>query len=119
MIDHVDFEGRAEWGITVPQGEADKDGQGHGTHVASTIAGKAHGVAKKARIIAVKVLKDDGSGSLFDVIKGIDWSAKKKSETGRPSIANMSLGGPKSFILDLFVGMAVKRGLQFAVAAGK
>ena len=83
-----------------------------------TVAGKTFGVAKKANIVAVKVLKDDGSGNLFDVIKGIDWAAKDKKESGKPGLGNMSLGGPKSFILDIFVKKAIAAGLQFAVAAG-
>jgi cerevisin len=64
-IQHEDFEGRAVWGITTPQGDEDHDGNGHGTHVASTIAGKKFGVAKKANIIAVKVLGSSGSGMFY------------------------------------------------------
>lgn len=41
-----------------------------GTHVASTVAGKLYGVAKKATIIAVRVLNAAGSGTMADVIKG-------------------------------------------------
>lgn len=55
-IEHVDFEGRAKWGKTVPSGDADIDGNGHGTHCSGTIAGKKYGVAKKANVYAVKVL---------------------------------------------------------------
>ena len=39
-VDHVDFEGRASWGKTIPQGDADEDGNGHGTHCSGTVAGK-------------------------------------------------------------------------------
>ncbi len=46
-IAHQDFEGRAVWGLTAPNGDDDVDGNGHGTHVASTIVGKDFGVAKK------------------------------------------------------------------------
>jgi len=117
-VHHQEFEGRARWGAVIPAGDREDDGQGHGTHVAGTVAGKTFGVAKKANIVAVKVLKDDGSGNLFDVIKGIDWAAKDKKESGKPGLGNMSLGGPKSFILDIFVRKAIAAGLQFAVAAG-
>ncbi|EPZ31599.1 hypothetical protein ROZALSC1DRAFT_27585 [Rozella allomycis CSF55] len=117
-IEHEDFDGRAVWGITVPKGDKDADGQGHGTHVATTIAGNKYGVAKQAKIIAVKVLKDNGSGNLFDVLKGIDWVAKQKETTKRPSVINMSLGGPKSFIINFVVELAVKKGVHVAVAAG-
>lgn len=127
--DHVDFEGRAKWGKTIPSGEADKDGNGHGTHCSGTIAGKKFGVAKKANVIAVKVLKSDGSGTMSDVVKGVEWAALahrdevKKAKDGKRkgfkgSTANMSLGGSKSPTLDLAVNAAVDLGLHFAVAAG-
>jgi cerevisin len=56
-------------GITVPKHEKNVDGNGHGTHVAATISGKTFGVAKSARVHAVKVLRSDGTGSLSDVIR--------------------------------------------------
>lgn len=126
---HVDFEGRASWGKTIPSGDADEDGNGHGTHCSGTVAGKKFGVAKKANIIAVKVLRSNGSGSMSDVVKGVEWAAtshlksvadakngKKKGFKG--SVANMSLGGGKSPTLDKAVNAAVEVGLHFAVAAG-
>lgn len=123
---HEDFEGRAIWGVTTPQGDQDKDGHGHGTHVASTIAGKLYGVAKKANIIAVKVLRSDGSGTTADVLKGVEWAAtehirKVRASEGRrtvKSVANMSLGGGKSNILDMAVDKSIQKGVLFAVAAG-
>lgn len=68
-IKHVEFEGRASWGQTIPVGDVDQDGNGHGTHVAGTVAGKTFGVAKKAKIVAVKVLRSNGSGTMSDVVK--------------------------------------------------
>lgn len=55
-INHVEFEGRAKWGKTIPQNDQDIDANGHGTHCAGTIASRKYGVAKAANIIAVKVL---------------------------------------------------------------
>ncbi|KAK5099175.1 proteinase B [Lithohypha guttulata] len=128
-VGHVDFEGRASWGKTIPSGDADEDGNGHGTHCSGTIAGKKFGVAKKAHVKAVKVLRSNGSGSMSDVVKGVEWAAtdhievmravkagKKKGHKG--SVANMSLGGGKSPTLDLAVNAAVDAGIHFAVAAG-
>ncbi|KAG9285334.1 hypothetical protein G9A89_010809 [Geosiphon pyriformis] len=127
-INHTDFEGRASWGITIPDGDEDIDGNGHGTHVAGTIAGKRYGVAKKAKVIAVKVLRSNGSGTMADVIKGVEWAAEahqesvaKATQEGKPhrgSSANMSLGGGRSRTLDAAVNGAVDAGLHFAVAAG-
>lgn len=129
-IKHVDFEGRASWGTTIPANDEDIDGNGHGTHCSGTIAGKKFGVAKKANVIAVKVLKTDGSGTMSDVVKGVEWAAlshldnadaakKGKGKKGfKGSTANMSLGGGRSKTLDLAVNAAVDAGLHFAVAAG-
>lgn len=55
-VDNPDFEGRAELGYTVYPEIPFEDSTGHGTHVAGTIASKTWGVAKKARVIAVKVI---------------------------------------------------------------
>lgn len=128
-VDHVDFEGRASWGSTIPTGDEDADGNGHGTHCSGTVAGKKYGVAKKANVKAVKVLRSNGSGTMSDVVKGVEYAAeahlkavkdakdgKKKGFKG--SAANMSLGGGKSPALDKAVNAAVAVGIHFAVAAG-
>lgn len=127
--DHVDFEGRAHWGKTIPAGDADEDGNGHGTHCSGTIVGKKYGVAKKANIHAVKVLRSSGSGTMSDVVKGVEWAVQahtkkvKAAKAGKAkgfkgSVANMSLGGGKSPILEAAVNAGVDAGLHFAVAAG-
>lgn len=123
--EHDDFEGRAVWGMTIPEDDADEDGNGHGTHCSGTIAGKKYGVAKKANLIAVKVLGSNGSGSMSDVVKGVEWTVnshldkvKSKKKGFKGSVANMSLGGGKSPALDRAVNGAVKAGVHFAVAAG-
>jgi cerevisin len=126
---HVDFESRANWGKTIPEGDADEDGNGHGTHCSGTIAGKKYGVAKKANVYAVKVLRSNGSGTMSDVVKGVEWAAEahikkaKDAKSGKVkgfkgSVANMSLGGGSSRTLDLAVNAAVDAGIHFAVAAG-
>jgi len=128
-IEHVDFEGRANWGKTIPAGDADIDGNGHGTHCSGTIAGKKYGVAKKAKVYAVKVLRSNGSGTMADVVAGVEWAAKahiaqvKAAKDGKRkgfkgSVANMSLGGGKTKALDDTVNAAVSVGIHFAVAAG-
>lgn len=120
-VDHEDFEGRAKWGKTIPLFDLDIDGNGHGTHCAGTIGSKTFGVAKKANLIAVKVLRTSGFGTNSDVIKGVEWVAKqarKNAKTGRQSAANMSLGGGRSVTLEKVVNRAVEFGVHFAVAAG-
>ncbi|KAG1135894.1 hypothetical protein G6F37_013858 [Rhizopus arrhizus] len=114
--------------LTIPTDDDDQDGNGHGSHCAGTIAGKKYGVAKLAEPVAVKVLKSNGSGSMSDVVAGVDWATsdflnrkKQAQEAGKPfkgAAANMSLGGGKSAALDRIVNGAVDAGLVFAVAAG-
>ncbi|MFF8392646.1 S8 family peptidase [Streptomyces sp. NPDC016172] len=115
-ISHKDFEGRAASGFDAVDNDNDaSDGNGHGTHVAGTIAGAAHGVAKKAKIVAVRVLDDNGSGTTEQVVAGIDWVTKNHQG---PSVANMSLGGGADPALDEAVRKAIAAGVTFAVAAG-
>ncbi|MER6769489.1 S8 family peptidase [Streptomyces bacillaris] len=115
-VTHEDFEGRATSGFDAVDNDDDADdGNGHGTHVAGTIAGASHGVAKKAKIVAVRVLDDNGSGTTEQVIAGIDWVAANASG---PSVANMSLGGGADPALDAAVQKAIAAGVTFGVAAG-
>ncbi|RAH47871.1 S8 family peptidase [Aspergillus brunneoviolaceus CBS 621.78] len=128
-VDHEDFEGRATWGKTIPNNDEDLDGNGHGTHCSGTIAGKKYGVAKKANLYAVKVLRSSGSGTMSDVVQGVEWAVEshlkkaKDAKAGKVkgfkgSVANMSLGGGKSKTLEDAVNAGVEAGLHFAVAAG-
>ena len=91
------------------------DCDGHGTHVAGTVASATYGVAKGATIIGVRVLDCDGSGTYAGVIAGIDYVAA--NATG-PTVANMSLGGGYSSSVNLAVANAVSAGLTMVVAAG-
>lgn len=115
-VSHKDFGGRASYGFdAVDNDDSADDGNGHGTHVAGTIAGTGHGVAKKAKLVAVRVLDDNGSGTTEQVVAGIDWVTQHHSG---PSVANMSLGGGADEALDEAVRRAIASGVTFAVAAG-
>ncbi|SFS36464.1 Peptidase inhibitor I9 [Streptomyces harbinensis] len=111
---HQDFGGRASFGYDYWGGTAN-DGNGHGTHVASTAAGTAYGVAKNADIVAVKVLNDAGSGTTASVVGGIDWVTGNASG---PSVANVSLGGGADTTLDQAVRNSIAAGVTYAIAAG-
>ncbi|QXE35700.1 S8 family peptidase [Streptomyces sp. GMY02] len=115
-ISHSDFGGRASNGYdAVDNDNVAQDGNGHGTHVAGTVAGTAYGVAKKAKIVAVRVLDNSGSGTTAGVVAGIDWVARNAV---KPAVANMSLGGGADSTLDAAVRNAIASGVTFAVAAG-
>ncbi|MFF3344236.1 S8 family serine peptidase [Streptomyces sp. NPDC002779] len=115
-ITHSDFGGRASYGYdAVDNDNTAQDGHGHGTHVAGTVAGTAYGVAKKARVVGVRVLNNSGSGTTAQVVAGIDWVARNAV---KPAVANMSLGGGADTAIDTAVRNAIASGVTFAVAAG-
>ncbi|MGW5734204.1 MULTISPECIES: S8 family peptidase [Streptomyces] len=117
-ITHSEISGRAVNGYDAVDGDTTaQDGNGHGTHVATTIAGKTYGVAKKAKIVAVRVLDNNGSGTTAGVIAGIDWVTSNHA-AGAPAVANMSLGGGASTSLDNAVKNSIADGVSYAVAAG-
>lgn len=115
-ITHSQISGRASYGYDAVDGDTTaSDGNGHGTHVATTIAGSTYGVAKAAKIVAVRVLDNAGSGTTAGVIAGINWVTDNHSG---PSVANMSLGGGASTTLDTAVANSITSGVTYAVAAG-
>ncbi|MFD9501992.1 S8 family serine peptidase [Streptomyces sp. NPDC060035] len=115
-ISHSDFGGRASNGYdAIDNDNTAQDGNGHGTHVAGTVAGTSYGVAKKAKIVGVRVLDNSGSGTTAQVVAGIDWVT---ANAVKPAVANMSLGGEVDTALDTAVRNSIASGVTFAVAAG-
>ncbi|GHG98015.1 S8 family peptidase [Streptomyces lanatus] len=115
-ISHKDFAGRASYGWDfVGDDRTASDGNGHGTHVAGTIAGKQYGVAKNAKVVAVRVLDNAGGGTTSDVIAGIDWVTRHAK---KPAVANVSLGGYRNTQLDAAVRNSIASGVTYTVAAG-
>ncbi|GGP71568.1 S8 family peptidase [Saccharothrix coeruleofusca] len=115
-ISHSAFGGRARNGYDAVDGDnVAQDGNGHGTHVAGTIAGSAHGVAKGATVYGVRVLDNSGSGTTAGVVAGIDWVTANHV---KPAVANMSLGGGASTTLDAAVRRSIAAGVTYAIAAG-
>ena len=122
--DHPDLNVDASRGFNAftsgRDGKSTDDGNGHGTHVAGTIAALNNnigviGVAPGATVIPIKVLDSRGSGSYSGVIAGVDHVAAYGSAG---DVANMSLGGPTSDALDSAILSAAENGIIFALAAG-
>lgn len=90
------------------------DQNGHGTHVAGTVASRDYGVAPGSRLYAVRVLDKDGSGSEANAIAGIEWCIKNSID-----VANMSFGGPvASQAFEDICKYAQEQGILLAAAAG-
>jgi subtilisin len=114
-------------GVNCSNGPSYKDGNGHGSHVAGTIGARDDGngvvgVAPGARLWAVRVLNNAGSGSWASVICGVDWVT---ANAGIIEVANMSLGGTgddtggcKDGGLHEAICKSVRAGVTYAVAAG-
>ncbi len=113
---HKDFGDRATGSKDfVDNDDTPNDEHGHGTHVAGTIGGTDHGLAKGVKIVGVRVLDANGSGTTEGVVAGVDWVA---ANAKGPSVANMSLGGGADDALDAAVKGAIDKGVTFALAAG-
>lgn len=101
----------------VLDGNGTNDCEGHGTHVAGTVAGRTYGVAKEAQLVPVRVLDCFASGYDSDVIAGLDWVATQVP-TGGKAVVSMSLGGETSNALDAAVARLTTQGISVVVAAG-
>ncbi|UED86778.1 S8 family peptidase [Streptomyces profundus] len=111
---HQDFGGRAQPGYDAGGGDG-SDENGHGTHLAGTVGGASHGVAKASTLVSVKVLDAGGAGSVAGVVGGIDWLTENADG---PAVAALSIGGAPSEALDAAVRASIAAGVTYAVAAG-
>jgi subtilisin len=98
------------------------DGNGHGTHVAGTVAGNGtgvYGVAPQSKVWAYKVLGDDGSGYSDDIAAAIRHAADQASSTGSKVIISMSLGSSSNnSLISSAVTYAYGKGVLIIAAAG-
>ncbi|MEU0160480.1 S8 family serine peptidase [Streptomyces sp. NPDC006261] len=121
---HVDLKGKIVAAKNFTRSPDLKDRIGHGTHVASTAAGsgaksggKFKGVAPDAKLLAGKVLGDDGYGDDSGILAGMEWAVAQGAD-----VVNLSLGGmdtPEVDALEAAVNkLSATKGVLFAIAAG-
>jgi len=90
------------------------DDQGHGTHVSGTIAGDGVGVAPGAKILGVKFLDKDGSGTLEDALSAIQYAIDCKVNV----MSNSWGGGGKMQSMQDLINAAHEKGMIFVAASG-
>lgn len=117
---HPDLLGNLKGGTSaVSYTSSYNDDNGHGSHVAGTIAAVNNsigvvGVAREADLYAVKVLNRKGSGYVSDIIDGLDWAIESEMD-----VVNMSLGSSAySASFDLAVQRSVAAGIVVVASAG-
>jgi subtilisin-like proprotein convertase family protein len=118
-IGHAEFQGRASVGYdAVNDGWNGQDCSttGHGTHVAGTVGGVTYGVAKKVKLVSVRVLSCENFGTISQIIDGLDWVT---ANAVHPAVINMSLGaGVRSTIEEAAVKRVFQAGITVVVSAG-
>jgi subtilisin family serine protease len=114
---HQDFGGRAGGGYDFVDNDTDpSDGNGHGTFVAGEIGGAKHGVAKRIKIVPVRVLDNNGAGTETSILAGLDWVTRNAR---KPAVAVLAFGGPANSKLDAAVQKLIAAGVSVIVASGQ
>ena len=107
---------RAKFGFdAINDGQGMTDCNGHGTHNAGVVGGRTYGVAKSVQLISVRVLNCQGTGSISQVIAGIDWVT---AHAVKPAVVNLTLGSSLSPALNTAVTNSINSGVVYALAAG-
>lgn len=108
-----------------PAGQTAVDRNGHGTHVAATIAGsgeasngKRKGVAPGAKLLIGKILDDDGSGFLDQIIAGMEWAAASGARVVNMSVGTDGASDGTDPLSEAVNSLTAKTGTLFVVAAG-
>lgn len=115
-VSHVEFEGRATNGYDFFDKDAvAQDCHGHGTHTASDSVGKTYGVAKKAKLVALRVFDCSNSGPDALVIDAVEWI---DANGQKPAVVNMSLGQYEAGIGDEQIRASIAKGFIYVFAAG-
>ncbi|KNC79565.1 hypothetical protein SARC_08039 [Sphaeroforma arctica JP610] len=96
-----------------------QDGLGHGTHVAGIVASSGFGVAPGSTIHSVKVLNDQGQGTTYNVIMGLEHILfNRPGGPGSPAVVVMSLSGPTSDYMDTLTYRLYLDNVLVVAAAG-
>ena len=116
--DHVDFGGRVAPGMTIiNDGRGTGDCYGHGTKIAGTLGGSTYGVAKTVTLVPVRIGGCSGLIASSGILAALEWIIGDHVP-GTPAVANMSVIGPRSSLIDDAVARVVAAGVTVVAAAG-
>jgi hypothetical protein len=115
-VDHRNFGARASWFYTASDiTDGNNDNNGHGTHMAGIVGSEQHGVASQVNLHGVKVLNNQGVGSLAGLIEAIEYLTNNHQS---PAVATIGFGTGHSPALNSAIENAIAAGISFVVPAG-
>lgn len=121
-IGHTQFEGRASIGDNFASDSYNQTCMSHGTHVAGTVAGKDYGIAKKAKIVSVRVLDCTDNAYDSDIINAANWITEQAAkDPSRRAVVNMSINTKPGTIFsaqDQALKNSIAKGVTWVVSSG-
>ena len=113
---HTGFGNRATWDFTASDvTDGNDDGNGHGTHLAGLVGSTKWGVASEVSLHAVKVLNNNGSGTLAGLIEGIEYVTNNHQS---PAVTTLGFNTSFSTILNDAVTASINAGVTYTVPSG-
>ncbi|KAF2147672.1 subtilisin-like protein [Myriangium duriaei CBS 260.36] len=120
ITNHLEFGGRARHGYNALKLVPPQDRNGHGTHIAGIMGSKTYGVAKKCKLVAIKVADISPSTSAAIVMDGYQWAVRDivRNRRQAKAVINVSMNGPYSAAFNNAVDAAFKVGISSITSAG-
>ena len=124
-VDYTHPEVQERFGVSkgynfVDQNNNPMDDNEHGTHVAGIVAGRTRGVAPEATLYALKVLNEEGFGSMAYVLRAMDWVMEyNETHPAQINAVNLSLGSRSGNSVEERMCQLLRRsGVSVIAAAG-
>jgi hypothetical protein len=117
-LENVEFGGRASFGANFVAGEGPGDFHGSGTHLAGIVAGKTYGVAKRAKVVSVKISDRTGASNRERVLNGLSWVRTQLASQHLRAVILLDVVGSPSQAVNDAISSTVNAGVPVVVPAG-